>query len=255
MKYYLHDTSSFDDEKITELFMNFGYEGLGLFYTILEKIAKQEKPIKTKVLKAQLKVGKKLEKIWKFLEEIELISSNFDETFNKQLLKYSEKYKIKSEKNAKKISEWRENQENKKNVTSYEPFCNASKVKLSKVNLVKEENTQNINELQNRLQPHKSNIEIYKEYSLNAQNENYKSFINVLLLGKNNSGAFSKLLTLEPITESKYNIVVMQLRGSGMTPDQYENILEIMEGHVSISRHTDLNSYLLKFIQNHKKRD
>ena len=56
--------------------MEFGYEGLGLFYTLLEKIAKQEKPIKTEVLKKQLNVGKKLEKVWNFMEEIGLISSN-----------------------------------------------------------------------------------------------------------------------------------------------------------------------------------
>ena len=34
--------------------MAFGYEGLGLFYTALEKFAQQEKPIKTAVLKKQL---------------------------------------------------------------------------------------------------------------------------------------------------------------------------------------------------------
>ena len=51
MKYYLHDSNSFNDEKITELYLEYGYEGLGLFYTILEKLALQEKPIKTKVLK------------------------------------------------------------------------------------------------------------------------------------------------------------------------------------------------------------
>ena len=54
MKYYLHDANAFNDEKITELYINFGYEGLGLFYTLLEKIAQQEKPIKTAVLKKQL---------------------------------------------------------------------------------------------------------------------------------------------------------------------------------------------------------
>jgi len=70
MKYFLHDSNAFNDEKITELFLNFGYEGLGLFYTILEKLASQEKPIKTIVLKAQLKVGKKLEKCWLFMEQI-----------------------------------------------------------------------------------------------------------------------------------------------------------------------------------------
>ncbi len=54
MKYFLHDTNSFNDEKVTELFIEHGYKGLGLFYTTLEKIAFQEKPIKTVVLKKQL---------------------------------------------------------------------------------------------------------------------------------------------------------------------------------------------------------
>lgn len=133
MKYYLHDSTSFNDEKITELYLEFGYEGLGLFYTILEKLALQEKPIKTIVLKHQLNVGKKLEKCWKFMEEIDLISSNNGETFNKQLLNFSEKYQIKKEKNAKRISEWRENQTVSENVTHYESVSNARKVKESKV--------------------------------------------------------------------------------------------------------------------------
>ena len=134
MKYYLHDSNSFNDEKITELFISFGYEGLGLFYTILEKLAQQEKPIKTNVLKAQLKVGKKLQKCWDFMESIELISSNNGETFNKQLMNFSGKYSIKKEKNKKRIAEWRKNQELTKNVTCYESVCNTDKVNKSKVN-------------------------------------------------------------------------------------------------------------------------
>lgn len=133
MKYFLHDSNAFNDEKITELYINFGYEGLGLFYTILEKLAGQEKPVKTLVLKKQLNVGKKLEKCWKFMESIDIISSNNGETFNKQLLNFSEKYKIKKEKNAKRISEWRENQSDTKDVTHYESVRNSPKVKESKV--------------------------------------------------------------------------------------------------------------------------
>ncbi|CAB4148238.1 Domain of unknown function DUF4373 [uncultured Caudovirales phage] len=140
MKYYLHDSNSFNDEKITELYLKFGYEGLGLFYTILEKLALQEKPIKTKVLKHQLNVGKKLEKVWAFIEEIDLISSNNGETFNKQLLNFSKKYQVSKEKNAKRILEWRENQSVSENVTSSELVRNTDKVKESKVkeNKVKE---------------------------------------------------------------------------------------------------------------------
>ena len=138
MKYYLHDSNSFNDEKITELFISFGYEGLGLFYTILEKLAAQEKPIKTTVLKSQLKVGKKLQKCWDFMESIELISSNNGETFNKQLMNFSGKYAIKKEKNKIRISEWRKNQELTKNVTCYESVCNDPKVNKSKVKEIKQ---------------------------------------------------------------------------------------------------------------------
>ena len=138
MKYYLHDSNSFNDEKITELYLEFGYEGLGLFYTILEKLALQEKPIKTNVLKHQLNIGKKLEKVWAFIEEKDLISTNNGETFNKQLLNFSKKYQVSKEKNAKRILEWRENQSVSENVTRSELVRNACKVKESKVNKVKE---------------------------------------------------------------------------------------------------------------------
>ena len=134
MKYYLHDSNSFNDEKVTELYMAFGYEGLGLFYTALEKFAQQEKPIKTAVLKKQLNIGKKLEKCWSFMESIGLISSNNGESFNKQLLKFSENYKIKKEKSAERLKQWRENQQVTENETHSELVRNASKVKISKVN-------------------------------------------------------------------------------------------------------------------------
>jgi len=99
MKYFLHDSNSFNDEKVTMLYMKYGYEGLGLFYTILERLANQEKPVNTEVLKRQLNVGKKLNKCWKFMESLCIISSNNGETFNKQLLNFSEKYQIKKQKN------------------------------------------------------------------------------------------------------------------------------------------------------------
>lgn len=146
MKYFLHDTSSFDDEKITELYLKFGYEGVGMFYTMLEKIARQEKPIKTEVLKSQLHVGKKLEKCWSFMEEIGLISSTNGDTFNGRLLNFSETYEIKKENTRKRVSEWRDRQKDIKNVTGYVPVSNASKVKLSKVTKEEKEESSLSNE-------------------------------------------------------------------------------------------------------------
>ena len=156
MKYYLHDANSFNDEKITELYINFGYEGLGLFYTLLEKIALQEKPVKTAVLKKQLNVGKRLEKCWYFMEEIDIISSSNGETFNKQLLNFSGKYAIKKEKNAKRISEWREKQIDTKNVTRYESVRNTDKVNKSKVNKSKDNIYNIIDEKQKLVFPYHS---------------------------------------------------------------------------------------------------
>lgn len=141
MKYYLHDTNAFNDEKVSELFLQFGYEGVGLFYTILERIAAQEKPIKTAILKRQLFVGKKLEKCWRFMEEIGIISSNNGETFNERILSYSQKYQIQKEKNKERVAKFREElaeiQGDKENVTHYTAITkqdgNAPKVKVSKV--------------------------------------------------------------------------------------------------------------------------
>lgn len=161
MKYFLHDTNSFNDEKITELYIHFGYEGIGLFYTLLEKFAAQEKPIKTIVLKRQLNIGKRLEKCWSFMEQIELIYSNNSETFNERILKYSEKYKIKNQKNAERVLQWRENQSNKKNVTHYEHVRNADKVKESKVKESKVIIIQDAHEKKSMSKPEKSDVNSY----------------------------------------------------------------------------------------------
>lgn len=132
MKYFLHDTSAFDDEKITELFLKFGYGGLGLFYTTLEKIARQEKPIKTEVLKAQLKMKKYHEKCWSFMEELGLIVTKNGESFNEKLMNYSKVYEIRKESTKKRVAEWRERQKDTENVTRYERVSNARKVKETK---------------------------------------------------------------------------------------------------------------------------
>ena len=135
MKYYLHSTSYIEDEKVAELYIEHGYEGVGLFYVLQEKLSKHEKPMKTTVLKHQLKVGKKLEKIWKFLEEIELISSNNGETFCEESLNNTEIFKDKNEKTKIRVAKFRENQRLKKEVTRNETESNA--YNLTKPNLTK----------------------------------------------------------------------------------------------------------------------
>jgi hypothetical protein len=68
------------------------------------------------------------------MEEIGLISTNNGETFNKQLLNFSEKFQIKSEKNKIRIAKWRENQALIENVTHSECVRNADKEQLITVN-------------------------------------------------------------------------------------------------------------------------
>lgn len=178
MKYILHDTTAIDDDKLGELFINFGYEGIGLFWTILEKIGKQEKPIKTTVLKAQLKVGKKLDKCWKFMESLGLISSNNGETFNERILSYSESYKIKKEKTREKISQWRENQQITKNVTSYVPICNPPKVKESKVKESKV-NKESIEKVEFTPSVDLKNSNLFRQPSIPTEQQVLEGFLNM----------------------------------------------------------------------------
>jgi hypothetical protein len=205
MKYFLHDTSSFDDEKITELFIEYGFEGLGLFYTILEKIGKQEKPIKTSVLKKQLSVGKKLEKCWSFLEELGLINSKNGETFNERILSYSETYQIKKEKNKEKISQWRENQTDTKIVTGYEPECNPPKEKkINKVNESKEK-VEVVLPFENDFLVLWNN---WKEYKKTEHNFKYKSV-------QSEQAAINELVTLAGGNEENAVAIIQQSLAKG----------------------------------------
>ena len=133
MKYFLHDTNARNDEKVTLLYIKYSYEGIGLFYSILEVLAAQEKPVSELVLKSQLKIRTKLEKQLNFMYKVELLSLKNGDVFNENLLSFSEKYQIKKEKTRKKVAEWRDKQQDIKDVTSYIPVSNHSKVKESKV--------------------------------------------------------------------------------------------------------------------------
>lgn len=202
MKYFLHDSNAFQDEKITELFMKFGYEGIGLFFTLLEKLALQEQPIKTEVLKKQLFIGKKLEKCWKFLESLQLISSNNGETFNKQLINFAGKYKIKKEKNAKRISEWRKNQIDTENVTCYETVTkrvrNTDKVKRSKEKEIKELNTE---------------IETIYSYEILELNEWSKTYFDEKFINSKSLDIFDQLTRIDLYKINEIKDCIMWARG------------------------------------------
>ena len=138
MKYYLHDSTAFSDEKVTLLYLKFGFEAVGLFYVILEKLALQEQPVNEIVLKSQLNIKKRLEKQLSFMYEIGILSINNGDVFSENILKFSEKYQIKKEKTRERVSEWRKNQEVKKDVTRYKHVRNTDKDKISKDKEIKE---------------------------------------------------------------------------------------------------------------------
>lgn len=115
------------------LFVDYGYEGIGLFFTALEKFAAAETPLNERVLKKVLHVNKRLEKAWEFLKEIELIQEENGEVFSENLQKFSGKYEIKKGKNAERVKKFREknrqknteNAESNESVTHYTEKCNA----------------------------------------------------------------------------------------------------------------------------------
>ena len=177
MKYYLHDSNARNDEKVTLLFIEFGYEGLGLFYCILEVLSSQEKPVSEKVLKAQLNIKKRLEKQLHFMYEIGVLSVKNGDVFNENILNFSEKYQIKKQKTRERISEWREKQIDKENVTCYKSVRNSPKVKESKVKESK------VNKKREIIFPFTSNEfiniwNLWKEYKHTEHKFRYKSEIS-----------------------------------------------------------------------------
>lgn len=134
MKYFLHDSTAFLDEKVTLIYLEYGYEAVGLFYVILEKLALQEQPVNETVLKSQLNIKKRLQNQLDFMYKIGLLELKNGDVFSINLLNFSQKYQIKKEKTRKRVSEWRDKQEHTNNVTSYKHVRNARKVKESKVN-------------------------------------------------------------------------------------------------------------------------
>jgi len=138
MKYFLHDSNARNDEKVTLIHLEYGYEGVGLFYCILEILAAQEKPVNEKVLKSQLNIRKKLEKQLNFMYKTGILSVKNGEVFNENILNFSEKYLIKKEKTRKKVSEWRDKQRDTKTVTSYVPVRNPPKDNINKDNINKD---------------------------------------------------------------------------------------------------------------------
>lgn len=227
--------------------MKFGYEGLGLFYTFLEKIAKQEKPIKTDVLKRQLNVGKKLSKCWNFMEEIELISSNNGDTFNNQLLNFSEKYQIKKEKNKIRVAEWRENQKDIKNVTDYKQVRNEPKVKKIKGKESKEKTPQQISD---------ENI-IHYTNQLKSENK-YVRQLSELILGENIAKRpLDKILMMkDPISESNMD-EILEL-GKKHKKQIVDLILKIDEKNIFVKdglKYKSLSLTLRNWIKSEFKQD
>lgn len=239
MKYFLHDTNAFQDEKITELHMRFGYEGLGLFYTILERIGAQEKPIKTSVLKTQLKVGKKLEKCWSFMEEIELISSKNGETFNERILSYSKKYQIQKEKTRERVEKFRtqktENDTNPENVTRYtgvtKRVSNARKVKESKVNRSNSTSTSKEETINNRTLT--TVVDGAVAPVCDKEDDEFKKFQSYIL---NHAGNVSRMK--EPFTLAQYREVKKKFN-SGVVKE----ILEEMHNYAPLTK-KNVSAYL-----------
>lgn len=212
--------------------MNFGYEGLGLFYSILEKIASQEKPIKTTVLKSQLKVGKRLEKCWSFMESLGIINSLNGETFNERLLTYSETYQIKKEKNAKKISQWREKQQDIKNVTSYEQVSNSSKVKISKDKVI-DINKESIKKfIQMPLPEHFNGL---PEIKIGASIELVR-IIKKIDISESDVKDFWKVFKIQNLTGKKFYLDEDAVYSHFMNCIKNQNFKEKQNGHKSINQ-------------------
>lgn len=212
MKYFLHDANAFSDEKITLLYLEFGFEAIGLFFTILEKLALQEQPINETVLKSQLNIKKRLEKQLNFMYEISILSLRNGDVFSENILKFSEKYQIKKEKTRKRVSQWRENQTDEKSVTRYERVRNTPKDTISKdtISKVKESNKEKDIQILKEI--------IFKAYNFNEMNYNRQNieitkFCQVVNI-QHAKTQIENYLKHSEIENNKYRVTYQKLIGS-----------------------------------------
>ena len=218
MKYFLHDSAAMQDEKVTKLFIEFGYTGTGLFFAVLEKIAYSESPIEDEILRFQLKIkGKKLNQIYDFLFKIELLFMQNDKVFNENVLKVAEKYKINKEKNRKRVLEWRKNQEDTENVTHYEQIRNND---VTLANKTKENKTKENNNNDSDNDNDKTNI--YSEFQF-FKDEFKEIWINEFLPIKKKK----KASTSDRALTSQLNKI------KKLSNDKYMTALQILEKTVN----------------------
>lgn len=157
MKYFLHDSTSLNQDLIVKLFSKYNFEGYGIYFAILERIAFMESPINKELAIFQLRLTKKQIRILDFCIEIGLLLEQNLEIFEESLLENSKKYVISKEKTRERVKIFRENtqknnplnQQLSQNVTRYSDvtsatcnddvtIANISKVKESKLNKNKE---------------------------------------------------------------------------------------------------------------------
>jgi hypothetical protein len=192
MKYFIHESTALNQDLIVKLYSKYGFEGYGIYFAILERIAFMECPIDKKLAIFTLRLSKRQQKILDFCIEIELILEDKSEIFEENILENAKKYLIKKEKTREKIKLFREkhknnnstNQIDNENVTGYDtvtyPLCNQNvttvkKSKLNKINISKEEKESEFKtKIFSILQESKNGLLEY--FSANDWNESKKFF-------------------------------------------------------------------------------
>lgn len=139
MKAFMHDSNSFSDEKVFTLYLNHGYKGVGMFYVVLEKLAYQEKPLAESVLKTQMMLTKKDDKVFDFMVEIGLLFRKNGEVFNKKLMEYCENYVQRRNKNTELKKQSRDNQAVMENVIDESSMSHHSKERKKEIKKEKKE--------------------------------------------------------------------------------------------------------------------
>lgn len=118
----MHDSSLFDSDEVYELYLEFGFKAVGIYYVILEKQANHEKPIKESVLRRQLNLTKREDTLFEKMIELGLLIRKNGEIYNENLLSETRVYVEGRKKSKESMKELRDNQRVKKNVKTNTPL-------------------------------------------------------------------------------------------------------------------------------------
>src|SRR3989339_29456 len=148
-EYFPHDYGARNDPKLAKLQMDMGYEGVGMYWSLVEYIYEVGGYLDEEhITSTAFALNMDCLKLGKIVKDFKLFERDGEKIFSKSILKrLKERKSISNKRKAAISNRWKNERKIKDtNVLQMKYNCNTIKVNKSKVNKRKENNTKEVND-------------------------------------------------------------------------------------------------------------